>query len=269
MSDHWREAPDADFAVLGDPVGHSLSPLIHRAAYEAVGLECRYLALRVPAPELDLALEHLAAWGFRGVNLTVPHKIRAFRLAEHVCEEAKLYGAVNVMKLPSREAMNTDGEAFLRTLRDQGIFPPATLLIVGSGGAARTIAIASAIRGYKVRITARSLDRARDIASLHANIQPVDPEVDAEDVVVNATSAGLLGSRPKLAWPQRSHPLLAYDLSYGPAAKPFLQHAAKRARSVCDGLEMLVEQAAFSFEWWLDLPAPREAMRKAARCALR
>ena len=130
----WRDAPGADFAVLGDPVGHSRSPKMHEAAYRALGLKHTYVAVRVCAEELPEALDHLAKKGYRGVNLTVSLKEAGARWALHPDEFVKRVGSANTLNLLERTATNTDAPGFIDTLPPLAVWPPSRVLVLGAGG---------------------------------------------------------------------------------------------------------------------------------------
>ncbi|MBA4293603.1 shikimate dehydrogenase [bacterium] len=256
----WRDAPEGDFAVLGDPVSHSLSPKMHGAAYAELGLELRYLAIRVELSEFDQALDHLVALGYQGVNVTVPLKEVAFEWCESLEDGAWRYGAVNTIRLGDRAGMNTDVPGFLSVLRAHSVEPGSRVLVLGAGGSARALIRGLLDEGYAVR----GWNRTR--AKLDAVVEGLDIEVlDGIDVrdceaVVNATSASLGGFDLPVEWSQASDGCLAFDLAYGKELSPFLRGASGRGLPVTDGLPMLVEQGALAFEWWLGRPAPRTAM---------
>ncbi|MCW5938392.1 MAG: shikimate dehydrogenase [Fimbriimonadaceae bacterium] len=256
----WREAPPGDFAVVGDPVAHSLSPRMHQAAYASMGLDLTYRAVRVPRGDLAAALQRLAGTGYRGVNVTVPLKEEAFALTRG--GDPRL-GAVNTVALPGLEATNTDAPGFLVTLDVE----PGPALVLGAGGSARALAVALHDRGFQVRLFNRSADRARALTDRSGVPILVMPEPDPSDcsLILNATSAGLQGQAPKVIWERAVPGALAYDLLYGPGSRPFLKEAAQRGLRTQDGLGLLVEQGALAFEWWLQAQAPRGAMMEAVQ----
>lgn len=256
----WRDAPEGDFAVLGDPVGHSLSPMMHSAAYSDLGLEFNYVAIRVELSEFDRALDHLVALGYRGVNVTVPLKESAFEWCESLDGGAWRYGAVNTIRLENRAGMNTDVPGFLSVLRAHSVEPGSRVLVLGAGGSARAVIRGLLDEGYLVR----GWNRTR--AKLVAVVEGLDVEIVSEPdfrrcgAVVNATSASLSGFDLPVEWSQAEDGCLAFDLAYGEEMSPFLRGALGRGLPVTDGVPMLVEQGALAFEWWLGRPAPRAAM---------
>lgn len=262
----WRDAPAADFAVIGDPVSHSLSPRMHTAAYAALGLNLRYVAIHVPACEVVPALDHLRSLGYRGVNVTVPHKESALDWCSEAESLARRVRAVNTVRLADRSGINTDAPGFLDTLADLLLGPsPELVLLLGAGGSARALTCALAEAGWQVRIYNRTRSRAEEMV---ANLG-VDAEVlDAADptgarLILNTTSASLQGAEVAIPWQCAEPDAVAYDLMYAKEPTPFLAAASAHGLRTCDGLPLLVAQGARSLEWWLDVSAPRDAMRAA------
>lgn len=262
-------------AVLGDPVHHSLSPLLHNFWFERCGVDGAYLALRVPAADLDAALRLLPRLGFLGFNVTIPHKERAFRAVDAHDDAARRTGAVNtVLVRPDGTllGLNTDGFGFLRHLRasvpdwrpDAG---PAVLL--GAGGAARGIAGALAEAGVaELRICNRSRGRAEDlVAALAAHFPQVRFAVvdwaeraavlDSAALVVNTTSLGMKGM-PELDLDLSLLPESAVvaDIVYVPLETSFLRRARERGHRTVDGLGMLIWQAVPGFRHWGGVEPP-------------
>ncbi len=262
MAKHWSSVLPGDFAVIGDPVGHSWSPKMHLAAFVALGIEKSYQAIQVPIEEFDEALTHLAQLGFTGVNVTVPLKEVAFRWAQSIDPIAVPYASLNTLRLEDRSGTNTDVPGFLDTLMDFGIEPPGPVLLLGAGGTARAIAEALCIHGYQLRIWNRNPERAQQLA-VDLTIEPeivAEPNLRDAILVVNATSAGLSGSTIDIAWGSSSEDRLAYDLMYSAEPTPFLRDAERAGLRTTDGRHMLVAQGARSLEWWLGVDAPRDVM---------
>lgn len=256
---YWRDAEPSDYAVIGDPIAHSLSPRIHSAAYRTLGRKHSYRAIQVPADELTEALEHLAALGCLGCNATLPHKLEAIKWAEPQ-QEPGMTPAVgaNTINLQKRTCISTDEEGFMRTL-PLGIEKRA--LVLGAGGAGRALATRLDADGWELRLWNRTTGRWKD----GREMEDADPA--GCGLILNATSAGHAGQEPPVLWDRAPEHTLAYDVSYGPAAAGFLASAESRQFRTQDGLAMLVEQAALSLEWWLGRPAPREVMRAAVGLA--
>lgn len=258
MSWHeWREAPAGDYAVIGDPISHSLSPRIHSAAYQALGLNLSYQAIRVPLEEFNHAVEHLKALGYKGLNVTVPLK----EAAQNWAGEGK-YGALNTLCLHSRTGINTDVPAFLQTLRDQEINPGSKLLFLGAGGTARALLIGAFEAGYEILAWNRTRSKLEDLLTDTGVAAEILPDADPAGTaaVINATSASISGLAVPVRWENAVSNCLAYDLGYASDLTPFLVQANEAGCRVLDGKPMLVEQAALAFEWWLKKTAPRGAM---------
>lgn len=265
MSDvfSWRDAPPADYAVIGDPVAHSRSPRMHQAAYAALGLPYRYVAVHVPRGEVPEALDRLAALGYRGANVTVPHKEDALRWSEIREPYAEQARSANTIRFADRACRSTDGPGFMATIaglpKDQG-----DVLMLGAGGSARALAISLVSAGIRLRIYNRTRARAEALASSLFGLATLveEPDPAGAFLILNTTSASLTGEDLPIAWSRAEPFATAYDLSYGHEA-PFLRRAAEASLATLDGLPLLVEQGALSFEWWTGQGAPRAAMRQA------
>ncbi len=261
----WREAPDGEFAVIGDPVAHSLSPRMHESAYKELELPYRYHAVHVAPGEVDQALHRLTGLGYRGVNVTVPHKEEALAWAANAEPLARRVRAANTLLLADRACINTDAPGFLDTLAD---FKPKrrTALLLGAGGSARAVAVALAEAGYDLAIFNRTQSKAEAlVAGLDLRgariLDAADPAGCA--LIVNTTSASLQNDELPIQWDRAEPGALAYDLMYRAEQTPFLVAASRRGLRTRDGLGMLVAQGARSFEWWLGIAPPRDVMLRA------
>ncbi len=258
----WRDASPADFAVIGDPVAHSLSPQMHEAAYKALGLNYTYVAVQVPVGEVSAALDRLREIGYRGVNVTVPHKQEAIGWCAHVdgfCEQVE---SVNTIDLRRRSGINTDANGFLATLA--GV-PVGTALMLGAGGSARALARALVREGWALRIWNRTAEKAAELARLTGASVAEEPDPTGSSLILNTTSASLTGDALPVQWEKAKPEAVAYDLAYGDS--PFLKDAQARGLKTMNGLPMLVEQGALSLEWWTGVRAPRAAMLAAVEAA--
>ncbi len=263
----WREAPEAEFGVIGDPVSHSLSPRMHQAAYDALGLPYRYSAIQVPAGEVELALTRLHSLGYQGINVTVPHKGEALEWAEKVEPLARRVHAANTLRLSDKACINTDAPGFLDTLVD---FPPETptALLLGAGGTARALAVALNQAGYELYFYNRTASKAYALAEeLGLATSQVRKTADPSGVslILNTTSASLNNDELPIQWDKAEGGALAYDLMYSKTLTPFLKTASQHGLRTVDGIHMLVAQGAHAFTWWLGLDAPRAAMLEAIR----
>ena len=267
--------------IVGWPVEHSLSPAIHNAAFAAAGLDWAYVPLPVPPEGLSEALTGLAALGFRGVNVTMPHKTETADLLEELSEDAQLLRAVNtiVVRGGALEGHNTDAPGFGRFLRRDAGFDPAgaEALIYGAGGAARACALALARAGVgRITVAARDVARAAPLASIVesvgvplAVVRPADVEGSVADLVVNATPVGAPGAEPAHpALPQLGPGVLVVDLLYDPPTTDLQRRAREAGATAVGGLGHLLEQAALSFELWTGTPAPLDVMSAAALALL-
>ncbi len=259
----WREAGEGDFAVVGDPVAHSLSPRMHNEAFKHLGLPFLYQAVHVPQGELSQAISYLRAKRYRGLNVTLPLKFEAFDLHWSTDQSSERYRAINCLNFEEQRATNTDVPAFLATLECLNLPDQACALLLGAGGSAKSLGIALIEAGYSLRVWNRTLARARELAEeVGATVlESADPE--GCDLILNATSANLIGESPPVLWDRSADSCRAYDLAYSKKPTPFIRSARQRGLLAIDGRAMLVEQGALSLEWWLGVTAPREAMRQA------
>ena len=255
-------------AVLGFPVGHSRSPAMHNAAFEALGLDWRYLKLPVPPERFAETVRALPASGYRGVNVTIPHKRAALELADERSPAAQAIGAANTLTFEDGRitADNTDAPGLLDAL---GEVPP-TAMVLGAGGTGRAAAWALKQAGAEVLVWNRTPERARQLAA-ELGVEAV-PEPTEADLLVNATSVGLDPVTTEEQALQELHlsairnpPSAILDLVYGTDAPAVTRWATANASRVIDGLEILVRQGARSFSLWTGVEAPIEAMRSAAQ----
>ena len=250
------------FALLGQPVAHSFSPQIHLGFAQQLGLTLTYEKLEVAPEALGATLARLHGEGYRGLNLTLPHKLAALAAAAEKAPRAQLAGAANALVRLAEgwRADNTDGEGFIRDLRDNNWLTPAgkRVLLLGAGGAARGVLKPLLDeRPAQLVISSRTPWTVEKLAEEFKAHGPIRPSThlalkgDCFDLIVNATSAGHDGQVPRLPQGLLKDGGACYDLSYGKAFEPFRNWAlAQGARVVADGVGMLVEQAAASFELW-------------------
>ena len=261
------------FAVIGDPVAHSLSPALHSAAYRALGLPHVYDAVRVTAAELPGAVRQLRDGIFDGLNVTVPHKQAVLGLADTVDASARDVGAANTLAVEGGRvvAYNTDAPALARelsALAGERDWTRGRALVLGSGGAAR-----AAVRALEHDLGCGDVVvRCRSSAPPGRTVQPWRPDAQSEArtlTVVQATSAGMHGADPgdtaagAVDWAALPAGAVALDVVYFPRDTPFLRAARARGLRAAGGLGMLARQGALAFEIWLGIPAPLEVMRAA------
>jgi shikimate dehydrogenase len=252
------------FAVFGHPISHSLSPQIHQAFARQFGLELDYRTIDAAPDAFEAAVRQFFADGGRGANVTLPHKGAAFALAHERSDAASRAGSANVLTaLPHGQlaAHNTDGDGMVRdiTERHEVDLRGHTALLLGAGGAAHGAAWALLDAGVETLTivnrtpeTADALaDAIGDPARAHTRYWDDLANLGAFDLIVNATSAGVLGKSLDLPFAIVGNRALCYDLSYGAAATGFIAWARTAgARYAFDGLGMLVETAADAFELW-------------------
>jgi shikimate dehydrogenase len=250
--------------VLGFPVGHSRSPDMMNAAFAELGLDWRYVKLPV-APDLFAEVAPaLAASGFRGANVTIPHKLAAHALATDLSDAARAIGAVNTLTFEDGRISgdNTDAGGLIDAL--DADLADATVLLLGAGGTARAAAWALREAGADVAIWNRTPEKAAALAAefgaRHAT------EIEPAAVLVNVTSVGLRGEDlPAQLGLEGVEPELVADAVYGDRPTALVRWGEQRGARVVDGLELLLRQGARSFERWTGHPAPLDAMRSALR----
>jgi len=270
--------------IIGWPVTHSLSPAMHNAAFAALGLDMAYVPLPVVPPGLEAAVRGLRALGFRGANVTMPHKAAVLPYLDHVAADALLIQAVNTIVVDdgALHGYNTDIDGFVAALREVVAEPlnGASGLVLGAGGAARA-AVTGLLRvGVRRFVIAnRSVASAEELVRL---LRALDDEarfavvaldelaaddVRGADILVNATSLGMVAPLkvPGVLVDNIRRDHIVYDVVYGQRpTMPFARARETGARAI-DGLSMLAWQAALSFELWTGRAAPPEVMRSAAR----
>jgi shikimate dehydrogenase len=250
--------------VLGHPVAHSRSPDMHNAAFAALGLDWRYVKLPVPPELFDETVRALPGSGYRGANVTIPHKLAALALADSATPAARAIGAANTLTFEAGaiEADNTDAGGFLAALAEPVAGRRA--LVLGAGGAARAVTWALLDAGAAaVDVWNRTPGRARELADALGASAVERPR--AAEIVVNATSVGLHDG--VLPLDALDPPAAAVELVYrgDGGDTPFAAWARAGGSRVVDGLEILVRQGALSFARWTGREPPLDAMRAGAR----
>jgi shikimate dehydrogenase len=274
--------------VIGSPIAHSLSPLLHNAAFAALGLGATWhsLAFDVAPGRATAALEAMRRADISGLSVTMPHKADVVALVDECTEVAQRLNAVNCIVRTQGVLIgtNTDGEGFVASLARGAQFTPAgrRCLVIGAGGAARAVVLALADAGAsRIVVLNRTPERGATAAALAggagAVVSPgssaLAEAVGSADLVVNATPFGMAGASPAGADPWLVAPQLlhagqvAADLVYAPRPTPWLVEAAAAGARSVDGLGMLVHQAAAQLVLWTGEPAPVEAMWQAAEQA--
>ncbi len=267
-------------ALIGDPVEHTMSPAMHNAAFEKLGLDYEYVAFNVKPDSLAQAVAGLRALNVVGFNVTVPHKVAIISLLDSLDPLAEKIGAVNtvVNDKGKLKGFNTDAEGFLQALKEYGFKPKGKKVVVlGAGGASRAISYILAQNGASLTILNRQaeLDWALDIARLIKNnfkkeVKALElshlTDVLPADLLVNATSVGMSPApniSPIPALPRSKAPLV-FDIVYNPIKTKLLQDAAVAGAQTISGVDMLAWQGALAFEKWTGKKAPLDLMRQTA-----
>ena len=271
--------------IIGYPLGHSISPVFHQAALDALAIDARYEGWETPPEDLPARIEAFRRDGVLGASVTIPHKETVMPLLDEVSETARRIGSVNTITSINGKLTghNTDAPGFLRGLREDGRFDPVgrEAIVVGTGGAGRAVAFALAEVGVSsLTLVNRTVPRAETLAAEVSRAFPgaivsVRGEVaegSRYDLLVNSTSVGMRHTTTEGASPVPPDRLLpgslVYDLIYNPEETALLKLARQAGARTLGGLPMLVYQGAEAFELWFGRRAPVEAMFWAAREAM-
>jgi len=270
-------------ALLGDPVEHSLSPCFQNAAFQHLSLDFIYLAFTVKAEDLGNAILGVRSLKFHGLNITMPHKISVIQYLDELDEDAEKIMSVNtVLNRDGRLiGYTTDGIGALNALKYEGVNPSnKKIVILGAGGASRSISFALAKEAGELVILNRTTTRAEKLASDVRRLigesgkirwgglteENLRKELEEADILINATSVGMRPNEDETPInKQYLHPDLAvFDLVYHPLETRLLREARMVGAKTINGLSMLIHQGAASFEIWTGVKAPIEVMMKAA-----
>ncbi len=269
--------------LFGYPVEHSLSPAMQNAAFAAAGLSYRYVLVPATPGEFETQVEQCVEQGFAGWNVTVPHKERMVSLLDEASDEVLVIGACNTVRVEDGQLLgfNTDPVGFMRGLADAGgIQRGSRVILLGAGGAARSVAWALSRKGYELLILSRDPEQSEQVAKslvsrTHRNIESGSMQaVSLGDALKGA--AMLVNCTPVGQWPHTNESplpanvrlpdhLLVYDLVYRPRPTRLLRDAQIAGCRTQDGLAMLVNQGAASFRIWTGHEAPLEVMWEAVR----
>lgn len=268
--------------VFGYPVDENPTGVVEEAAFREAGIPWRYLTVLVKPEDLGDAVRGMRAMNWRGVNLTIPHKIAVIPHLDALSPAAEIIGAVNTVV--NREGRltgeNTDGKGMLKSLVENGRNPKGLhVTVLGAGGAARAVAVECALAGArKVTIINRTALRGEGLASLISGktaaaceFLPWAPKMkvpEGTDLIINATSIGLYpdtAARPDIDYDTIARRMAAADVVFNPPDTPFLKEAAARGAQAINGLGMLANQAAVNFTLWTGLKAPEARMMEALK----
>jgi shikimate dehydrogenase len=267
--------------VIGDPIEHSLSPIMHNAAFEAVGLDYVFLAFKVKPACVADAVDGMRALNIRGMNVTMPHKKTVMANLDRIDLSAQIINSVNTIlnKENLLFGFNTDGAGAVKALKENGVeLKGRKVLLLGAGGAARAIAYAVSKEADELAILNRTLKPAQEIARLleksankkivYGTLSAADIELNLQDsdILINATSVGMKPKPDDSPVPTKllRRNLAVMDIVYNPLETKLAREAKAAGGKVVSGVEMLIYQGAASFEIWTGKSAPVEVMRKAA-----
>jgi shikimate dehydrogenase len=271
-----RKKMSKTFAVIGDPINHSLSPNIHSAAFRELDLESSYIAYRIPKGELKEGIESLKKIKIDGFNVTIPHKVEMMKYLDKMDESCSIIGAVNTVTNNEGvlKGYNTDMDGFLDPFKKKEIkIQDKKILLLGAGGAARAIVAGVTKENAKhITIANRTLVNANNLAQFankigltadSITIEKVGNNLQNYDIIVNATSIGLKNEPSPISFESIKPETIVYDIVYMPMHTDFLKKAKEKGAKIIYGYEMLLGQAVRAFEIWHGIEAPYNAMKKA------
>jgi shikimate dehydrogenase len=269
------------YGVIGDPIEHTLSPVMHNAAFEALKLDCAFLAFKVKPAEVGNAIIGMRGLNIQGLNVTMPHKEAVIKHLDEIDPTARFLNATNTIQNKNGKLLgfNTDGVGALKALRANQIEPKdKKILLLGAGGAARAIAYSLSKEVGELVILNRTPKPAEELANLLKQVsnkkitvgvlssETIETNLADTNVLINATSIGMKPNADqtpiKAEWLRRN--LAVMDIVYNPVETKLVKNAKAAKASVVSGVEMLIYQGAASFEIWTSCKAPVEVMRKAA-----
>lgn len=268
--------------VFGDPVDDNPTGVVEEAGFEAAGLNYRYLTIRITDGELEQAMAAVRALHMKGINLTMPHKVKVLPYLDELSKAASIIGAVNtvIQKDGRLYGENTDGKGFLKALMDNEASPEGkAITILGAGGAARAIAVECALAGARhIHVVNRTLEKGQELAALISGKTPALADALSwtslfrvpgdTDILIQATNIGLapdVNGMPDLDFDSITPGMTASDVVFNPPDTRFLKEAGKRGAKTINGLGMLVNQAALNFSLWTDTAAPYDVMYDALK----
>ena len=264
------------FAVIGDPIDHSLSPTIHNAAYRQLGLECTYIAYRIPKGQLDVEIDSLKKIKISGFNVTIPHKINVMEYLDELDENCKTIGACNTVINDdgNLKGYNTDMDGFLEPIKNRNIaIQDSNILLFGAGGAARAIIAGLAKeKARHVTIVNRTTEHGLQLKEfsgsigLNSEVKTIEEmnEFHADyDLIINSSSLGLKNESNPIPIKIINQETVVYDIVYKPVNTELIKESKKKNAEIIYGYEMLLGQAVRSFEIWLEQKAPYDEMKKA------
>jgi shikimate dehydrogenase len=268
------------FCIIGDPINHSLSPLIHNSAFASLNLNYSYIAFKVPPLELDESIKSLKTINVAGFNVTLPHKVNIINHIDNLAHNAKVTGAVNTVNNENGKFVgyNTDIHGVMAPLEERQInFKDMEILILGAGGSCRAALVGLSKKKdiKKINIVNRDqnkLDRVIDLGKglglrcnplNYVNQKTLDDITFNSKLIINTTSIGLNNESSPLQSNFMSKDAFVFDIVYRPVFTDLLNKAKEAGSNLIFGYEMLIHQAAKSFEIWTGIKAPINVMKKA------
>ena len=262
------------YGLIGNPVGHSLSPPMHEAGYEARGIDAKYVTFEPPADGGAAAVEAAQRLGVAGLNVTIPFK-RDVLDAVSPDPLAERIGAVNTIDFSGERprGYNTDAVGAVRALSHHGVSLSGTAVVVGAGGAGRAVSFGLADESMAVHVANRTASKAHDLAeevpgATGHGLDALDELVPSADVLVNCTSVGMEEDATPVPADLLHDELAVLDAVYSPIETRLLREAARAGATTVDGAWMLLYQGVEAFERWTDTDGPVEAMNEALRAGL-
>ena len=262
------------YAVIGDPIDHSLSPNIHNAAFRHLKLDHTYIAYKIPAGELSAGIEALKAIKIAGFNVTIPHKIEMMKFLDEMDTTCKVIGAVNTVlnEDGKLKGYNTDMIGFLDPIKKKNlIIKDSQVLLLGAGGAARAIVTAMVKeKAGKITIVNRTLENANKLAEFAkkiggdvdiVSIHEANKLITDYKFIINSTSIGMRNEPSPISTENISKDSIVYDIVYQPINTDLIKKSKENGATIIYGYEMLLSQAACSFEIWHKMEAPYDAMK--------
>ncbi|MDE1839356.1 MAG: shikimate dehydrogenase [Thaumarchaeota archaeon] len=262
------------YAIIGDPIDHSFSPALHNAAFLFSGLDCTYIAYRIPRGELEYGIEALKKINIAGFNVTIPHKVDMMKFLDDADNECKVVGATNTVVNENGffKGYNTDVDGFLDPIKKRNIDSKGSdVLLIGAGGAARAIIAGfSKEKAHRITIANRTREKAEELVKFaqgmglesdYLDLQSAGEAVNRYKFIVNATSVGLKGIGCPISTRNIGKESIVYDIVYLPVETPLIDQSKNQGATIIYGWEMLLAQAMKSFEIWTGKPAPYQAMK--------
>jgi shikimate dehydrogenase len=268
------------YGIIGDPVEHSLSPGMHNAAFEKLGLDNIYVPFHVKSGELEDAINGAHAMGIRGLNVTIPHKTEVIKYLDYLDIAAGLIGAVNTIEFGENGAVghNTDGIGAVRAIEEITSLKDKKILLMGAGGAARAISFQILMNGASsLVISNRTNEKAEElrddlVEKLDPDVRVIDmgfkleKELNDVDILINTTSVGMypnISQKPLVTGDMMHEGLIVYDIVYNPLKTGLLVEAENAGAETISGVKMLMYQGVEAFKIWTGIEPPIEVFQNA------